>query len=270
MGPEQGGATGTDGQDGLTRTGMTDTNSHDRRTEVQAIYDLLGTRRNPIIWPDRGSVPYSEYDTVHLQAMAFPTLFPFGVGDCTMFDRLKKVTMTESAKHLLKFCQKLNGEYVYRFARHPRWMHWAQNIAERHRAQGQRDMFIVRNREDTDLTERELREVIAEGGERLNRLVGKMCRFNANITGGASWFYQRRIELEALMEQEGMCTWWYTLSAADNHWYDLHRIINGDMPVPTFSNEKEKFQHRQKMVLKNQHIVDAYFCERLQFLMKSF
>ena len=140
--------------------------------------------------------------------MAFPTLFPYGVGDVTMGDRETKVSMTDSAAHLVKYAEKKkNRKWKYRFASHPRWLHWAQNICERHRSIDQRDIFIHQNRTEAALTEDELRNIIAKQGDEYNALLGKMHRYNANVTGTPCWFYQRRIELEALMEQKGMCTW---------------------------------------------------------------
>jgi hypothetical protein len=41
-----------------------------------------GTRDNPAAWPELGE-PVSDYSTPNIQAGAFPTLFPHGVGDAT-------------------------------------------------------------------------------------------------------------------------------------------------------------------------------------------
>ena len=272
LGPDQGGATGTDDPNDLTRTGILSVNSADKRTEEEAIRNnLFGTPINPVPWPTQGR-PLNEYHTIYLQAMAFPTLFPYGVGDVTMKDRRTFVSLTDSAKHLIKYCQLRNGKYEYRFASHPRWLHWVHNICERHRSITQRNVFLQKNKEDADLTEDQLREIIDEGGDRLQTLLGKMCRYNANVTGTPSWFYQRKMELEALIEHKGMCTWWFTLSAADNHWFDLHRLINGDTPPPNFEDmdEYEKFAYRRKMAVANPHIVDAYFCKRVDDLLEAF
>ena len=67
-----------------------------------------------------------------------------------------------------------------------------------------------------------------------------MQKFNANISNSNSYFYKKYKELEALIQQEGLCTIWFTLSVADNHWLDLNRIIHGNRPLPNFSNKKAK------------------------------
>ena len=44
----------------------------------------------------------NDYTVAHLQALAFPTLFPFGVGGATNKDRHIEVTLTEVNNHILK------------------------------------------------------------------------------------------------------------------------------------------------------------------------
>ena len=97
-----------------------------------------------------------------------------------------------------------------------------------------------------------------------------MQKFNANIAGSNAYFVKRRKELEALMEQEGMCTTWFTLSAADNHWLDLNKIIYGDREIPVFATEAEKSAWRRNLVRNNPHIVDACFSDRVHDFIKTF
>ena len=66
------------------------------------------------------------------------------------------------------------------------------------------------------------------------------------------------------METAGMPTAQFTLSAADNHWNDLHnllymgRCLNPNLGYNSM-NEKQKTRFRTSMVLRYQHIVDEYF-----------
>ena len=83
-------------------------------------------------------------------------------------------------------------------------------------------------------------------------------------------FFKKRSELEALIEQEGVCAAWLTLSAADNHWLDLSKLIHGEKPIPTFENAFEKAKWRRKLVRDNPHIVDAYFADRVKELLMTF
>ena len=59
-----------------------------------------------------------------------------------------------------------------------------------------------------------------------------MQTYNSNIVGSNAYFNGKRCELEILLDQEDPCTIWYTLSAADNHWIDLHKLLYGNKPLP--------------------------------------
>ena len=48
-----------------------------------------------------------------------------------------------------------------------------------------------------------------------------MNAYNANINGSNAYMYRAKKNLEALMEQDGMSTLWYSFSAADNYWADM-------------------------------------------------
>ena len=80
--------------------------------------------------------------------MAFPTLFPDGKGDPTnsalFCDTSDSTTMSFAAKlkHLIKFSEKINGKWVYRFASHPRFAYWAYNMLYRRRILSQGNFFL--------------------------------------------------------------------------------------------------------------------------------
>ena len=151
--------------------------------------------------------------------MAFPTLFPFSYGDVTDRDRISNVILVNSNKHLLKYCihDSISDIFVYLYAKYDQWMHWSQNTAERYRVNRQRNIYLRKNPEDKNLTEEALRSILNENGKDLAKLLSRMQIFNANIIGSNAYFYKRRSKLEALMEQEGMPTIWFMLSATDNH-----------------------------------------------------
>ena len=78
-------------------------------------------------------------------------------------------------------------------------------------------MYLRKNPEDENLTKEALRSILNENGEDLEKLLSRMQKFNSNIVGSNAYFYKRRSELEGLMEQEGMPTTWFALSAADDY-----------------------------------------------------
>lgn len=278
LGPEQGGAAGKMPEESRIQEDFIGLPLHQNRDEEEDIKQLLKQRfsRPPsqpsrdvqatINWPERGAF-INDFNHSNLQAKIFPTLFPFGVGDVTSKDRLVTVTQTESNKHLLNYViPDGKGNYRFPFAEHSRWMHWAQNTAERHRASGQRSYYLKKNPGDANLTEDELIDIVAENGPRFHELVGRMHSYNANLNGSNAYLYKARTNLEALMEQEGTATSWFSFSAADNHWADLHQLLHNDTESP---DELEKAKARRKMVRDNPHIVDEFFNERVNQLFKT-
>ena len=90
------------------------------------------------------------------------------------------------------------------------------------------------------MTEEALSNMLNDESDKLNNLISQIQKFNTNIVGSNAYFHERRKELEALIQQEGLCTTWFTLLAADNYWLDLNQIIHGDRPLPEFASELEK------------------------------
>ena len=145
-------------------------------------------------------------------------------------------------------------------------VYWAQNIGERHRLNGQRDVYLQKNPEDANLNENKLRKTVGDNGVELKKLVNRMQTYNSNIVGSNAYFYGKRRELETLMDQEDPCTIWYTLSAADNHWIDLHKLLYGNKPLPEILNPVENVRWKRSMTCRFPHIVDTFFCKQVQNL----
>ena len=84
-------------------------------------------------WPTVVDQPLNEYQTPFLATMAFPTLFPDGKGDPTNQALTRDVTLLDRIRHLIKYAEKVNGKWFYRFASHPRFSYWAFNMNQRKR-----------------------------------------------------------------------------------------------------------------------------------------
>jgi hypothetical protein len=125
--------------------------------------------------------------------------------------------------------------------------------------------------EDANLSEEDLRAIVREGGARMDRMLGNMQAYNANINGSNAYLHQWRNKLEALMEQEGMSSIWFSVSMADNHWQDLARALDppGDEPR-VFESEADAAKFRRKMVRDSPHLVDAFFMHRVKAMLKTF
>ena len=86
---------------------------------LRILNEELGTENNPLPFPPQGE-RLNDYTYPSLQSMAFPTLFPFGCGDVSDRNRVSNVTLTNSNKHLLKYCirDSISDIFVYLFAKH--------------------------------------------------------------------------------------------------------------------------------------------------------
>ena len=113
-----------------------------------------------INWPTLGNSPLNEYVTPYLATMAFPTLFPDGKGDPTNPAILKNATLKEKVKHLIKFAEKKDSKWIYRFANHPRFSYWALNMIQCKQILQQTGFFLKQNPGEQQLTMEELREMV--------------------------------------------------------------------------------------------------------------
>ena len=169
----------------------------------------------------------------------------------------RKVEVKQAASniHLLNYAlRNEDGTLNFPFAKHKRWMHWAQNMVERHRHIEQSRVCV-----ETDyfknMTNEQLEEIVKGNGQELRNMMQKMYTYAANVNGSPSYLYKERKRLEHLMSTKGMCSLWFTLTAADNHWNDLHRLLRNGRDEPQ-GNEVEKAKVRRRLVRQNPHIVD--------------
>ena len=279
--------------------------SEDERRNIALLQRLASDTRppqdDPIPWPETNNF-VNDFNTPGLFSMAFPYLFPYGRGDPTNRDRFAAVTKNNCGKHLIKYAvnikkvqeillldenlsteERINvnklyktnePEFIYPFVKHERFIHFLQNTVERHRAFSQRGFWLNRNSEFANMDENEMKTVISQGGEDLRKLLGSMQSYNANINGSPQYLYQKRKLLENLIEQHGLCTMWFTLSMADNHWNDMFTALNRDslgncQPFPTFSTVQDEASWKRRFVRDNPHFVDAYFHFKVKFLFET-
>ena len=240
----------------------TNTNSFLPRTnnnqlEIDAIQAELNAGH--MNWPSIESSPINEYSTHYLATMAFPTLFPDGKGDPTNPCLVRDVTLGNRIQHLLKFAENIDGSWVYRFARHPRFSYWALNMIQRQRTLQQSSIFLKQNPGESHLTIEELR-YMATSNTSLT-FMSKLSRYVSNITGSAAYWHKVREDLKAIIDNKGVPTIFFTFSAADMHWPELHSIFK--KPVDELNNND-----RRQVIISNPHIVDWMFTKRLESFVK--
>ena len=104
--------------------------------------------------------------------MAFPTLFPYGIGDPTKKQRHHAVSLTDTFKHLVSFGEIVNNKIVWRFASHPRFMYWALNMKQRHQVLSQVNVYMKQYPNDAALTLEQLKVMVNRADSELLVLAG--------------------------------------------------------------------------------------------------
>ena len=231
-----------------------------QQQEIQAIRNEL-SEQQPLQWPTvEGANPLSEYDTPFLASMAFPTLFPDCAGDPTNEASLRNVSFQDRIKHLIKFSEKVNGKLIYRFASHPRFPYWSLNMIQRKRTLEQSGIFLKQNPSEVHLTMDELRDMAQNNSS--SELMAKMSRYVANVLGSNPYWHKVKEELKAVITSKGASTIFFTFSAADMHWPDLHDILSNGSKSEMLAEE------RRQNVINNPHLVDWFFSQRLDNFVK--
>ncbi len=99
-----------------------------------------------IEWPQPQEI-IDEFKFDGLASMAFPSLFPFGLGDPTRKERIIEVSETDGFKHLLKYATRhsVTNELYFPFAKHPRFKFWAYDRSRRRRGLNQCSVYLDQN-----------------------------------------------------------------------------------------------------------------------------
>ena len=184
---------------------------------------------------------------------AFPTLFPDGRGDPTNPSLYHDVPLADRIKHLLKFGERNDRKWIYRFASHPRFAYWALNMIQRKRILQQTGIFLKQNPGDAHLTTEELQQMVANHSADI--FLSKISRYLSNLTGSNAYWQRAKEDLKATISHAGPPTFFFTFSSADMHWPELHELL-------TSGNDKTA-ENRRQNVINNPHITDWFFTQRL-------
>jgi hypothetical protein len=92
--------------------------------------------------------------------------------------------------------------------------------------------------------------------------------FGATLRGTAQYWISVRSNLSAMVEQLGIPHIWFTLSAADTKWYDLHHLMPNGVPdsaLPPTVQDK----HRMQNICENPMLTSWFFCRRVELFIKN-
>jgi hypothetical protein len=190
---------------------------------------------------------------------AFPTLFPDGVGDFYQA-RLRKVELGAYFAHLLRF----RGS---RFAQHRRFPWFAFNTLQRNRSRSRAKIFVRQQHDAGRLTAEDIRALLAENDQ---HVANQMVRYGSNLRGTRAYWLARRHELMDMIRMKGSPDIFFTLSAADLQWPDLHRHMPKSDDPANDSSPGLARQRRRVALNSNPHIAATYLNRRLQAYFKCF
>ncbi|XP_059070854.1 uncharacterized protein LOC131028544 [Cryptomeria japonica] len=223
------------------------------RREIKEIRSLLqlekGHPTHIVQWPPISPSPINEYTTEGLFVMSFPTLFPKGIAAFKQ-QRLKEVKLHEYALHLLRY-------HDNRFGQHPRFRYFILNILMHHRSQATASLFFHKQLDDSMPT------TISDLHHRLkdlpdDKLADQLMRFSLSNRGTKPFWNQRRGELIDMVIQIGCPTLFFTLSALDTKWPDLHDIMPSTTPTNPYATARWRLQN----IVQNPHLTAMYMHHR--------
>lgn len=167
--------------------------------------------------------------------MAFPGLLPYGRGDPTYTDCERSVSLADAHKHLIKYAEKSSGnQWHWRFSNHPCFPYWGLNVKQCSQLPSQGNIYLQQHPEDANLTIDDMKSMI--GQLSAEQLMHRLQRYAAKVQGTSQYWFQCYLKLRALLEQKGSPTFFWTVSAADCHWPELHSLLPHRSTPPTYSD----------------------------------
>ena len=159
---------------------------------------------------------------------------------------------------MIKFAEQKDGQWVYRFASHPRFAYWAYNILYRKRILGQSNFFLKQNPSEANLSIHDSKQMILSNS--YESLISKLMHYAKNISGTHAYWNRAKDDLKAIITQVGAPTIFWTLSCAEFHWPEFHELFNN-------SSELTDSQRRDN-VINNPCLLDWFFTERTEQFVK--
>ncbi len=105
--------------------------------------------------------------------------------------------------------------------------------------------------------------------ERDNHLADQVIRFGEGLRGTRQFWMKRRVELMDMIKQlgsQGMI--FFTFSAADLHWPELHKLMPHDEDQIEESEQNAAKRRRQDLI-NNPHIAAWFFENRFKSFLEN-
>ena len=222
----------------------------------QALEELVrvSDRTSLVNYPDRGG-PMREDTTPLLASICFPVLFPLGVWD--PFGRRRRVSLSDGITHLMKFADRsppVDGVPQaprYQLASHHAFRYLCLETKMSRQANEKGRFFLRQNEEQVQVPVDEITE------EKLRQIMGRAVQCVTNLSGTDGYWVAQQGHLEAAFK---------TYSAADHHWYDLHRLLPCATEEPPAGDDTavRDTRDRDHGLIDNPHIANWWTWERMK------
>ena len=154
--------------------------------------------------------------------------------------------MHEYALHLIHY-------HDNRFGQHTRFRYYIYNLIMCHRSNATASIFVKINLEDT--LPPTILELVNQLQDMPNDKIGdRVTIFGSSLCGTRSYWNKSRAKLTNMINQQGTPTFFFTLSAADTKWPDLHAL----MPTRCPTNLTQDYQWNIHNIISNPHITSQY------------
>jgi hypothetical protein len=225
------------------------------------VENITNDQTKEIEFPKHSQTPLSEFNTPYLASMAFPSLFPNGIGDPFSISKSHKPeTLLNKVKNLLYFAEMIGEDMECRFAQHSRFVMWIHNILYRHKTLGQGHVYLQHNENDRLLTTDQIKSMLENG--RINEVINNLKRYVANIPGSSSYLQSVHNDLLSIIDSKGPPHVFFTHSYADFYDPFLHEFLK----IP--KNSPRNVIH--KRLRKYPHLVNWFFIQKFKDFAKQF
>ena len=220
-------------------------------------------RHMTICWPKTSEVPVSEYSSKKLFAMAYPWLFPGGVGDVTDFP----------TDDIGKWGEMLFRHKDGRFQNDKFFCFYALNYITRHRNASSGSWFVREFSKGCPENLEDLKSQIEAGN---TSFINRITHCNQNIKGSTPYWHKKRSELYNwinyhVQEGNGPPMFFITLSCAEHHWPDIIALVKERMEIAGENSDMCHVGSPKLSSILNAHtlVVQEHFQKRVNLWLKT-
>lgn len=248
---EEGGKTAVTGEDQIINDAL-----------QHAVNDCEDMKDGTVNWPDISDVPVNEHSDKRIFALAFPWLFPGGVGDVKDYpgdlgDWGKQMLFYEDA----------------RFTRDKMFCFFALNYIVRRRNQSGGNWFVDSFTHNKPDTLKELQEKIKEGD---TSFVSSLTYHNRRIKGSNPYWMTKRSEAYTWVNHHvhqghGAPTFFITLSCAEYFWADVIDLLRDRLELAGIDPSGCTVGSPKLIQIANDYsvVIQEYFQKRVEIWLET-